>query len=158
MKGLLCGFWLLAVLLPGGSSAVEPRSPVPDAQVARARFTTAVVDREPVDQVVIFSAPPPAEIYFFTDLRHLEGRTVIHRWEHDGQVLMQKRFEVKGPRWRVFSKKELDAGQEGEWSVTVVDESGWPLYTELFRYQPPEAGAATGAVPEPANGDSPESE
>ena len=136
-------YWrlLAVVILPLRLFAAEPVSPVPDAQVARAQFTTAIVDREPVDRVVVLKAPPPTEVFFFTDLRHLEGRTVTHRWEHEGQVLMQKPFEVKGPRWRVFSKKELDADHAGEWSVTVVDESGWPLYVELFRYEP--AGTPT---------------
>jgi hypothetical protein len=36
----------------------------------------------------------------------------------------------------VFSKYVLEPDQFGEWSVTVIDESDWPLYTELFRYEP----------------------
>jgi hypothetical protein len=36
----------------------------------------------------------------------------------------------------------LEPNQLGEWSVTVTDGNGWPLYTELFRYQPAQPGAA----------------
>jgi hypothetical protein len=107
--------------------------PYPEWKVARAQFTTGIVDREPVDRIVV-ATPLIRKVYFFTDLRNLEGRTVTHRWRYKGQVVMQVPFEVRGPRWRVNSMKEIEPEQVGEWSVTVYDESGWPLYTELFRY------------------------
>ncbi|MEW8239177.1 MAG: hypothetical protein AB2727_13375, partial [Candidatus Thiodiazotropha taylori] len=67
------------------SQAIE-ESPVPDAYVARAVFTTAVINREPVDQVVSLDENA-TEVSFFTDLRNLQGRTVIHRWEFEGEVI-----------------------------------------------------------------------
>ncbi|MGD2076274.1 MAG: DUF2914 domain-containing protein [Gammaproteobacteria bacterium] len=109
--------------------------------VARAQFTTAVVNREPVDQVVVIS-PPLEEVFFFSDVRHMEGETVHHNWRYDGELVSRVSFEVGGPRWRVYSKTRFEPGQFGTWSVTVTDGSGWPLYTELFRYE--SAGAATG--------------
>jgi len=124
--------WLL--LQPLALFAEGPLVPDPQWQVARAQFTSAIRNREPVDQLVVAS-PLIREVYFFTDLRHLEGRTVTHRWEYEGRVVSQVPFKVGGPRWRVNSKKEINPDQVGEWSVTVIDESGWPLYTEMFRYE-----------------------
>jgi hypothetical protein len=115
--------------------AEEAVIPDPNWKVARAQFTTAIENREPVDELVIL-APPFNEVFFFTDLRHLQGRTVTHRWEFKGELISQKAFEVGGARWRVYSKVVIQPSQVGEWSVTVVDQSGWPLYTELFRYDP----------------------
>ncbi len=106
-------------------------SPVPDAYVARAIFTTAIVDREPVDQVVSVG-PDLDSIYFFTDLRNLQGRTVKHRWEFDGQFMGEIEFKVGGPRWRVYSKKSLYPNESGKWTVLVLDESGWPLHASIF--------------------------
>lgn len=130
--------WLtIAVLLlvqPLSAFAAEGASPNPAWNVARAQFTTGIRDREPVDRLVVAS-PLVHEVYFFTDLRNLQGRTVTHRWEYQGTVVSQKPFRVDGPRWRVYSKFEIEPEQVGRWSVTVVDESGWPLYTELFRYE-----------------------
>ncbi len=116
--------------------------PVPDPAwaVARAQFTTGIENREPVDQLVILS-PPATEVYFFTDLRHMEGRQVQHRWSYRGQVVSMKPFKVKGARWRVFSKNVIEPDQTGEWSVTVFDESGWPLRTELFLYEQADTGS-----------------
>lgn len=129
--------WLaVAVLLmrPLAPLAAQERIPDPDWQVARGQFTSGISNREPVDRLVV-ATPFIREVYFFTDLRHLQGRTVTHRWEYQGEVVSQMPFQVGGPRWRVFSKKEIEPEQVGKWSVTVVDESGWPLYTELFRYE-----------------------
>ena len=128
--------WLLtaAIFLSTQVLAEQATAPHPDWRVLRAQFTTLINNREPVDQVVVLS-PPQAEVFFFTELAGLEGRTVIHRWEYQGEMVSRVPFEVKGPRWRVFSKVRLEPDQLGEWSVSVIDQSGWPLYTELFRYE-----------------------
>jgi hypothetical protein len=129
--------WLavgVLLLLPLSLLAEESVIPDPEWKVARAQFTSAIRNREPVDRLVV-ATPFINEVYFFTDLRHLEGRTITHRWEYEGRVVSQVPFKVGGPRWRVNSKKEIEPEQVGDWSVTVIDESGWPLYTELFRYE-----------------------
>jgi hypothetical protein len=113
------------------SQGIE-ESPVPDAYVARAMFTTAVVNREPVDQVVSLDENA-TEVSFFTDLRNLQGRTVIHRWEFEGEVISEVNIQVKGPRWRAYSIKSLNPGEEGKWTVFVIDESGWPLHASIFQ-------------------------
>jgi hypothetical protein len=76
---LLTAICLIYIFFSGALWAEEPtESPVPDAYVARAQFTTDVVDHEPVDRVVSVDESQHS-IYFFTDLRHLQGRTVTHR-------------------------------------------------------------------------------
>jgi len=119
-------------------------APARNEYVARATFTTAIVNREPVDRVLVL-APPVTEIYFFTDLRNLKGRTVTHRWRYRGEVVSQVPFAVEGDRWRVYSKKLLPPDSFGEWSVTVSDDAGLPLYVELFRYAP--TGVITTELP-----------
>jgi hypothetical protein len=111
-----------------------------DGRIARAQFTTKIVNREPVDRVLVVS-PPVEEVFFFTDLRHMEGDTATHSWRYRGELISQVSFDVEGPRWRVYSKVRLEPYQFGDWSVTVTDGSGWPLYTELFRFEPAQAGA-----------------
>ena len=142
----------LGMLLPAffmlymqGSAAEMPD---PGWEGARAQFTSGIENREPVDQVVVMS-PPSNEIYFFTDLRHLEGREVQHRWSYHGSVVSMKPFKVKGERWRVYSMNVIEPEQTGEWSVTVYDESGWPLHTELFLYE----SVKTDSPPSPLQAD-----
>jgi hypothetical protein len=129
--------WLAFVLLliqPSSLLAQEGKIPDPAWRVARGQFTSGISNREPIDRLVV-ATPLIREVYFFTDLRQLQGRTVTHRWEYQGKVISQVPFEVGGPRWRVYSRKEIEPEQVGRWSVTVIDQSGWPLYTELFRYE-----------------------
>lgn len=135
MPRFVCLCICLSCLLTLRVSAEETVTPVAEKRVARAQFTTEIINREPVDEIAIVS-PPVDAVFFFTDLRHMEGQTLVHRWEYNGQVMSQKSFKVKGPRWRVFSKIVLEPGQFGEWSVTVLDETGWPWHVELFRYDP----------------------
>lgn len=102
-------------------------------EVARAQFTTAIEEREPVDNVVLLSSEVD-QIYFFSDLRQLKGQTVTHRWEYNGKVEAEVRFQVTSDRWRAYSSKNLDPDKLGPWTVVVVDERGWPLKAALFEY------------------------
>ncbi len=140
---------LLALLgwpfLAGAETGVGEK---PEGWVERAQFTHGIENREPVDDIVLLENNE-TEIYYFTDLRKLTGRTVTHRWEYEGRVMAEIPFKVGGPRWRVYSKKTLLPTQLGKWTVVVVDESGWPLHATVFRYveaaapaQPQDEGAA----------------
>ena len=107
----------------------------PDGVVERAVLTTAITNREPADELVTVGTGL-SEIYYFTELKHLAGRTVTHRWAYTGMIVAEVSFEVGGPRWRVFSRNALYPDQQGEWTVTVVDESGWTLHETRFDYRP----------------------
>ncbi len=118
---------LLALALPAiaGSALAD--------HVARAQFTSGISDREPVDRL----DPIPghsAEVTFFTELRNLDGRTVRHRWMHGGEAHAEVAFRVGGPRWRVWSSKQLLPDWHGEWTVEVVDEDGSVLGSRQVRY------------------------
>ena len=75
-------------------------------EVARAQFTTAIEAREPVDKVTILSNDVN-KVYFFSELRNLQGQSVTHRWLLGGKVMAEVNFNVGGPRWRVNSSKTL---------------------------------------------------
>jgi hypothetical protein len=104
-----------------------------EGQVTRAMFTTQIENREPVNQVLILEDKYKS-VYFFSDLLNLEGQDIIHRWEHDGHVVAEKVFSVKGPRWRVYSTQQLDASMLGRWTVVVTDRDGCPLKAVVFQY------------------------
>lgn len=104
-----------------------------ESHVARAQFTTGIEDREPVND--FFRIDTSHErVIFFTELRDLDGHTVTHRWMHDGKVQAAVDFEVGGPRWRVWSSKDLLPGWTGAWTVQVVDETGTPHGRWTFVY------------------------
>ena len=137
---------------PAASPAAAQPAPAPAAgTVARAQFTSAVQNHEPVDKVSTLTNDQ-THIVFFTELKDLANQKVTHRWEYNGKVMSEISFDVGGDRWRVFSSKTLDPSWTGEWKVTVVDANGNTLGANTFTYvvAPAPAPAAAPAAPAPA--------
>jgi hypothetical protein len=122
------------------AAAPATGSPAVKGKVARAAFTTGVVDREPRDSVTALSNDQ-REVAYFTELSGLEGHTVVHRWEYGDQVMAEVPFEVRGPRWRIYSTKRLDPSWVGTWHVSVVVD-GQVLARDELEYTPASAGTA----------------
>lgn len=130
---------------PAEERAREPASPqlaageavriVDEAHIGRARLTTNVVNREPVDELgTRVDIPPTGEdfVYFFTEVRGMAGRTVTHRWQYQGNVVASVPFQIGSDRWRVYSRKGIAAGQTGPWTVTAVGPNGNELARAEF--------------------------
>lgn len=104
--------------------------------VARAMFTSQIVDREPADTLTEL-ANDTQRVYFFTDLRGLTGQIITHKWEYAGNIMAEVKFKVGGgPRWRVYSSKNLLPEWTGEWKVSVIDENGSTLNVSTLTYVP----------------------
>ncbi len=95
----------------------------PSGHLKRALFTTAIEEREPVDSIDSLSTATE-QVYFFTEIVDLQGHTITHRWTHGGEVRAEVPIAIGGPRWRVYSSKQLLAAWTGEWMVEVVDADG----------------------------------
>ncbi|MDH3211642.1 MAG: DUF2914 domain-containing protein [Myxococcales bacterium] len=121
-------------------------APAPSGLVARSTITTSVVDREPQDSVETLSNDN-VEVFYFTEVRDATGDTITHRWEWMGTLMAEVPFAVGGPRWRLFSSKNLDPTWLGEWTVTAVDSSGRVLSQETFEYREAMAAPAVPAAP-----------
>jgi len=104
-----------------------------DGKVSRAQFTREVIDREPVDSILMLKNDAD-KIYYFSELVNLKGQRVVHRWKYAGRIMAEIEFNVTSNRWRAYSSKKLSPQLLGEWSVIVLDDKGWPLKTSLFEY------------------------
>jgi len=124
-------------------AAAQPATP--SAGVARAQFTSAVQDREPVDNVETLTTAVD-RVFFFTELTGLAGQRVTHRWEHNSKIMAEVAYEVGADRWRVWSSKQFDPSWTGEWKVSVIDAGGAALTTQTLNYNP--APAAPAPMPE----------
>jgi len=135
---------------PAASPAAAQPAPAPAAgTVARAQFTSAVQNHEPVDKVSTLTNDQ-THIVFFTELKDLANQKVTHRWEYNGKVMSEISFDVGGDRWRVFSSKTLDPSWTGEWKVSVLDGNGSTLSANTFTYETAKpAIAAPAATPAP---------
>jgi hypothetical protein len=115
---------------PAATSAATEKN----SHVARAVFTTAIADREPVDKLT--TLPNTVDrVFFFSDLRDLAGQIVTHRWEYAGEVKAEVTFKVgNSARWRVYSSKNLLPEWTGTWTVVVSNQDGQPLQTSTLEY------------------------
>lgn len=140
--------WLVWLALCSLAYAEPTPGVAGEARVVTGVFTSRIVDRRPVDQVLILTNDVDT-VYFYTDLRMFQGQTVTHRWEYEGQLVSEKKFEVGGPSWRVYSVKKLKPTMTGEWSVVVSDSRGWPVYAAIFRYVDKAPGTGSVILPPP---------
>lgn len=135
---------------PSPAAAAAPaEQPRAAGTVTRAAFTTAVADREPVGSINKLTADT-SKVYYFTELRGMAGQTVTHRWEYNGKVMAEVPFTVSGPRWRVYSSKNLQEDWTGEWKVSVIDQAGGTLAVNTFTYEKPAAAPETAPASLPA--------
>jgi hypothetical protein len=117
---------VLVVLAPLPAMSTE-------AEVSRAQFTTAVLDREPIDELSAIN-PDAEKVFFFTELRNMDGATVTHRWSLNGSVMAEVSFNVRASRWRVYSNKALLPEWRGDWVVDIVDDKGAVITSRTVRY------------------------
>ena len=131
---LLLGFSTLTHSEENAPENTTVQQASPNGSVARAVFTSQIVDREPVDQLTELTNDSE-RIYFFTDLRGMTGQIVTHQWEYAGNVMAEVKFKVgNGSRWRVYSSKNLLPAWTGKWTVSVIDENGSSLNVSSFTY------------------------
>lgn len=104
--------------------------------VVRSVFTSGVKDREPIDKLNQ-TKTHDNHIYFFTELRDMSGQTAVHRWEHNGKVVAEVKFKVRGPRWRVWSSKTFPPNATGEWKVFVLNGAGEVIAEDEIDYTGP---------------------
>ena len=105
----------------------------PVGYVKRAIFTTGIKDREPTNNIQKLPNNNQ-KIYYFTEIRSMQGQSVKHRWVYKGKIMAEVEFKVKGPRWRVYSSKRLESGWLGNWTVMTVDRNGTVLSKKSFSY------------------------
>ena len=105
----------------------------PHENISNAVFALDVEDRVPIN-IVEESDNSLGKIYFFTNIRNLSGERITHRWIYQGRVMADVSFNINGPRWRVWSTKNLRHTWIGEWRVEVLTDDGSMLYEKVFNY------------------------
>ena len=102
--------------------------------VARSALTSQVQDREPLDKLDRVT-DQQGQLVYFTELRGMSGQTAKHRWQHNGKVMAEVEFDIKGPRWRVWSSKNFIPDWTGEWTISVINGAGEVISEQGFTYE-----------------------
>jgi len=139
-----------ATILAAALIIVFPAHAVAESAVVRGVFATAVVEREPVDAIESLGSDRD-RIYYFNEFRGLAGQKITHRWEYQGEVMAEVPIAIGAARWRAYSSKNLEPGWLGEWTVSVIDESGAVLRKDGFVYETKLAESPTPTQEAPAS-------
>ena len=105
----------------------------PHENISNAEFAMEIKDRTPLN-IIEELDNSFGKIYFFTNIRNLQGQSIRHRWIYKNKVMAEIKFNINGPRWRVWSSKNLWPTWLGEWSVEVLNANSEVLYKKEFNY------------------------
>lgn len=112
-----------------------------DLSVAHFGVGTAVVDHELRGRSDRFEEG--TEVWFWTRvIGGHAGELVRHVWYHESHQVGVAILPLGGPHWRTQSRRSLDPGSAGRWSVEVRDARGRLLVREQFVCVPAESMAA----------------
>jgi hypothetical protein len=75
----------------------------------------------PIDLPVRLSQGQARKIYFFTELRGLNGRSVLHRWEWNGRMMKERQLRPASELWRAYTAMTIGGDMRGSWRVSAVD-------------------------------------
>lgn len=102
--------------------------------VKRAIITSAIENREPVDELTNVSSDI-GKVYFFTEVINKANTHVTHRWLLNGRLEAEVVLKIGSDRWRTYSSKTLvPAIHSGSWQVEAIDEQNNLLATAVFSY------------------------
>ena len=105
----------------------------PHQNISKAVFALDIKDRAPIN-IIEELDNSLGKIYFFTNIRNLQGQSITHRWIYKDKVMADIVFDVKGPRWRVWSSKNLWHTWLGKWTVQVITSESEVIYEKEFNY------------------------
>lgn len=113
--------------------AMKEQSGFSRGSVVRSAFTRDIDEREPTENLQNLTNDN-GQVKFFTELRDMSGQTAIHRWQYEGKVVAEVEFNVKGPRWRVWSSKSFVPQWTGDWKVSVINGAGEVISEKNLSY------------------------
>lgn len=120
---------LLLVFLTQSAIAAWPHK-----NISQAVFASSIADRQPVE-IITEADDSLGKIYFFTNIRHLTGDSITHRWIYKDKIKAEISFDIKGDRWRVWSSKNIWHTWTGKWTVEVLDQQDQVLLAKTINFE-----------------------
>ncbi|MBQ4838930.1 DUF2914 domain-containing protein [Pseudoalteromonas luteoviolacea] len=116
-------------------ASIALNAKVDTSHISRAVLTSGIENREPINVLKHLVEPNKFQekLFFFTEIKGLQGQVVQHLWFHQDQLMADISLPVSTPRYRTYSSKNIMPSQTGEWRVEVITESGQLLAQKSFR-------------------------
>ncbi len=122
----------LALLLAMAAAVGAQQQITSELAVAEAVITSAVVDRQPADNLTTV-AKDVGTVYCWTRITGAEGEIQVeHVWYKDDTEVARVALRVAGSNWRTWSSKNIDPMWTGSWRVDIVGPDGTVLQSLSF--------------------------
>lgn len=106
--------------------------------VSRTSLTYKIINKEPTDEIVRtvkVSQKNPTWVYYFTELKGMNGNKVYHEWLKNGVIISRQKLAISGDIWRTSSRKLLSDSESGKWTVRLIDENSRLLDEKSFKVE-----------------------
>lgn len=112
--------------MPSTTASLSPpaTSAPASATVARMQLVASMRGLEPgpaITSPIRLSPSSTRTVYFFTELRGLNGRPVIHRWSYNDRLMQERKLVPASQSWRAYTGMAISADMTGRWRVSAVD-------------------------------------
>jgi hypothetical protein len=126
----------------GSEGAEEPEADADgsDFSVLRAYICRGIEQSEPTEAGKSFIPAPDGVLHLwcFSEIGGpARSDTVFHIWYWGEREMARVPLEVRGPRWRTWSTKQILDEWSGEWHVDVTDRAGVVLSRLGFSLEQP---------------------
>ncbi|MEE1675997.1 DUF2914 domain-containing protein [Agarivorans aestuarii] len=100
--------------------------------VTRAQLSSAISQREPIDNLTYVALSEIQQVYLFMELRELQGQSIQVNWYQQNQLQASVDLNIGGPRWRTNASKRFTAQSRGEWQVVIVNQQQVRIFEQNF--------------------------
>ncbi|KZN36078.1 hypothetical protein N480_18995 [Pseudoalteromonas luteoviolacea S2607] len=116
-------------------ASIALNAKVDTSHISRAVLTSGIENREPVNVLkhLVEQNRFEEKLYFFTEIKGLQGEVVQHLWFHQEQLMAEITLAISAPRFRTYSSKNIMPSQTGQWRVEVITQNGQLLAQKSFR-------------------------
>ncbi|WP_220719856.1 DUF2914 domain-containing protein [Agarivorans litoreus] len=102
------------------------------SQVARAQLSSAISQREPVDNLTRVELSKIQQVYLFMELREMQGQSIQVNWYRQQQLQASVNLNIGGPRWRTNASKRFDLNSRGDWQVAIYNQQQVRIFEQNF--------------------------
>lgn len=104
-------------------------------RITEMAVTTKVSHNNPIDAVRRINHRSVPALYCFTRIVNPSGEVapIRHVWYRNGEVVGEQELQIKGQKWRTWSKRPIDRDSIGTWRVEALDSGGKLLKSVEFR-------------------------
>lgn len=122
---LLCSFIATASMAAEGGAL----------RITEMAVTTKISRNNPIDAVRRINHRSVPALYCFTRIVNPSGEeaAIRHIWYRNGEVAGEQELQVRGKKWRTWSKRPIGRDSIGAWRVEALDSEGKLLKAVEFK-------------------------